>query len=621
MRKHIRLPAFILALLLILPLCTVLSLGSFAGELTMGYEPDAATASLPGYCAGTITITPGSDSRKTGWYALYLASDNEVLSGYEPVAQEQITGKKVTITLPYGMYLPEKATSLVLFEGAAKTPSDRSLEKASAIVKLEKEALRLKDAQFTFASVSDVHLNYDDHGYGASAKWTAALDFFKSKKMEMVVISGDLTESGGKTDYDRYTAAIKASEYPADQIYSAKGNHDVPNTNLFLTATAQADQIHPFPGSAYFHVLKKGEEHEKDNLFIFMAQELSSTSASASTDNFSSTQLDWLEDLLIRYAGTNTNIFIIEHALMRNFGPGDRINGAYGEPIVLDERFDGNMRFKALLTEYKEVIMMSGHTHLSFYELLNYSDEQGTAARMIHNSSVSQPRSYTSSGSISYNSEGRTNARSGSEGYLVYVYEDYILYVGYNLTTKRIIPRACYLLDSYSEERADVVDLSLKRAPDKTIYTVGEWFDGAGMEIEATFADGSKKIVSGWGVSKVGKLDESDDSVEIYYGSLEKTVKVPIRVGGEDVTLPFEGKGSLEAPYLIETAEDFKALTDLFNKSKDAANIFGSGLHFRQTADIDMTDVAGYKGTPANGDDKRYFGGNYDGGGYTLTVN
>ncbi|MBQ7847991.1 MAG: hypothetical protein IJ344_06850, partial [Clostridia bacterium] len=64
-----------------------------------------------------------------------------------------------------------------------------------------------------------------------------------------------------------------------------------------------------------------------------------------------------------------------------------------------------------------------------------------------------------------------------------------------------------------------------------------------------------------------------------------------------------------------------KALTDLFNKSKDAANIFGSGLHFRQTADINMTDVAGYKGTPANGDDKRYFGGNYDGGGYTLTVN
>ncbi len=623
MRKHIRLPAFVLALLLILPLCTVLPLGSFAGELTMHYEPDAATASLPGYCAGTITITPGTDSRKTGWYALYLASDSEVLSGYEPVAQEKITGKKVSITLPYGMYLPEKATSLVLFEGASKTPSDRSLEKASAIVKFEKEALSLKDAQFTFASVSDVHLNYDDHGYGASDKWTAALDFFNQKKMDMVVMTGDMTESGGKTDYDRYKNAVEASSYPANKIYEAKGNHDATENTLFLkyTVDENTDQIHPFPGSPYFHVLKKGAENQKDNLFIFMAQELSATGNTASQDNFSKTQLDWLEDLLIRYAGKNTNIFVIEHSLMRNFGPGDRINGAYGGPILLEERFDGHMRFKELLTEYKEVILMSGHTHLSFYELVNYSDEQGTAARMIHNSSVSQPRSYTSSGTISYNSEGRTNARSGSEGYLVYVYEDHILYVGYNLTTKRIIPRACYLLDSYSEERADVVDISLKRAPDKTVYSVGEWFNGAGMQIEATFANGSKQVVSGWGVSNVGKLTENDKYVEIYYGSLEKTLKVEIRVGAESTALPFEGAGSIDSPYLIKTAEDFKKLTDLFNGSKDASNIFGTGLHFRQTADIDMTNVTGYKGTPANGDDKRYFGGNYDGGGYTLTVN
>ena len=33
-----------------------------------------------------------------------------------------------------------------------------------------------------------------------------------------------------------------------------------------------------------------------------------------------------------------------------------------------------------------------------------------------------------------------------------------------------------------------------------------------------------------------------------------------------------------------------------------------------------MTGVEGYAGTPANGNSKRYFGGNYDGDGYTLTV-
>ncbi|MBE6870766.1 MAG: hypothetical protein E7491_02330 [Ruminococcaceae bacterium] len=351
-----------------------------------------------------------------------------------------------------------------------------------------------------------------------------------------------------------------------------------------------------------------------------MAQELKPNYLTATQDNFSAQQLDWLEDLLIRYSGTNTNIFIIEHSLMRNFGPGDRVNGAYADPIMLDEKFPGNMRFKALLTEYKEAILMTGHTHLSFYEMLNFSDENGTAARMIHNSSTCQPRSYTASGSMSYNSEGATTLTEGSEGYIVSVYDDYILYTGYNLTTGKIIPRACYLLSSYSENREDAVSISLKKAPDKTVYTPGEWFDGKGMEIEATFKDGTKKVVLGWGVSNVGKLTPENPVVEIFYGKVKESIKINISFENESKA-PFKGEGSLENPYLIENAADFKALTDLFNASETESDMYGKGLYFRQTADIDMSGVEGYAGTPASGGSKLFFGGNYDGGGYTLTVN
>ena len=612
--------------LLITLLTLSLSFFSFAEEnATLSFAPDPMTEGVPGYTAGTVTVTKGTKSLKSGWYALCFADDKGTLDGYEAIARVPIaSGDTTEIPLPYGMYLPPKATRLVLFEGATKGIAIGKIDKAVASFDLPQSTLDLGKAEFTFASVSDVHLNYDDHGYGASPKWTAALNFFAEKKMDIVVMTGDMTESGGKTDYERYKKAVEASSYPANQIYEAKGNHDSPENTLFLkyTVDENTDQVHPYPGSPYFHLLKKGEEGQRDNLFIFMAQELSATGNTASEENFSETQLDWLEDLLVRYAGKNTNIFIIEHSLMRNFGPGDRINGAYGGPILLEERFDGHMRFKELLTEYKEAILMSGHTHLSLYELLNFSDERGSAARMIHNSSVSQPRSYTASGTISYNSEGATTATKGSEGYLVYVYSDHILYVGYNLTTGKIIPAACYLMKAYDEDRSEVSDISLKTAPKKTEYAVGEWFNGEGMEIEATLKDGSKKIVSGWGVSKVGALTEDDTFVEIYYGSLEKTVKVEISVGKKsEGGLPFRGEGSLEKPYLIEDAEDFMALTDLFNASKSSSAMFGKGLHFRQTADIDMTDYQGYKGTPANGDDKRYFAGNYDGGGYTLTVN
>lgn len=622
MKKKSRILILSCIVVLFSVLLTTFALHSFAAEeATITYEFDKNISELSGYGAGKITITPGTNSRKTGWYVICFADASGVLDNCEPIAKVAITGKAVTVEMPYGMYLPEKATRIVLFEGASKTISTSDITKAVSSYTLpESKKLTLLNPELTFASVSDVHLNYDDHNYGASAKWTAALNFFNSQGVEMVVISGDLTESGGLVDYNRYTAAVSASTFPIDKIYEAKGNHDSPENTYFMMTTKGKDQVHPYSNSPYFHLLKKGENGAKDNLFIFMAQELTSTSSSATQDNFSTAQLDWLEDLLIRYSGTNTNIFVIEHAMMRNFGPGDRVNGAYGEPIVLDEKFPGNMRFKALLTEYKEVILMSGHTHLSLYEMLNFSDENGTAARMIHNSSTSQPRSYTSSGTISYNSEGATTDKKGSEGYIVTVYGDYIIYTGYNLTTGKIIPRATYILSSYSENRDDVVSISLKKAPDKLLYTAGEWFDGAGMEIEATFKDGSKKVVSGWGVSNVGKLDPENPVVEIYYGTVKETVKINISFKN-DSGLPFKGEGSIENPYLIENSADFKALTDLFNASKTEAGMFGTGLCFRQTADIDMTGVEGYNGTPANGDDKRFFGGNYDGGGYTLTVN
>ena len=193
-------------------LLVTLALNSFAAEqATLHYQFDAATEALPGYGAGVVTITPGTESRKSGWYALCFANDEGVLPDYEPIAKAAITGKTVEIEMPYGMYLPPKATKLALFEGAAKAVNTSSIDKAVATLALpENKGLVLKDESLSFASVSDVHMNYDDHNYGASAKWTAALNFFNEKQMDMVVISGDLTESGGKTDYDRYTAAVAA---------------------------------------------------------------------------------------------------------------------------------------------------------------------------------------------------------------------------------------------------------------------------------------------------------------------------------------------------------------------------------------------------------------------------
>lgn len=611
-----RILSLICTLLLLTQLLPVLPL--FAADMpTVTYTFANAR---PGDGEGTLTFTPGSST--TGYYNLYYADENGILPDYEPLVTTGIKSNAVTVKLPQAMLLPPEATMLLLFTSTTKAPASTAAEDAAAVYTLPAEKLvSLGDATFTFASVSDAHMNYDSDGYGSSAKWTAALNFFAEKNMEAVILSGDMTSSGGTTDYTRYQDAIAASNYPASQIYEAQGNHDSQQVARFLSVTSGGDEVHPFAGSAWFYKLFPGEEGEKDNLFIFMAQELSATNATPTSNNFSTRQLDWVEGLLESYAGTDTNIFLVQHAVIHNFGPGDRYDGVYVEPMHFDDKYPGNMRLKALLTEYKEVIMMTGHTHLSLYENCNFGDEQGSAARMIHNSSTSQPRSYTSSGSISYNSEGKTTETTGSEGYLVYVYGDYVSYIGYNLTAKKIIPQASFLLDSYSENRADALSISVTTAPAKTDYLAGEWFQGAGMVVEATFADGTTAPVKGWGLSKVGGLKATDTTVQVTYGDCEP-VSIPISViqpsvHGEGV---LAGNGSAEDPFLIQSASDFATLTALFNKSTSSSSPCGKGYYYRQTADIDMTGYEGYAGTNASGSGKRYFGGIYNGDGHTVTV-
>ncbi len=586
------------------------------GSVTVDYQFAKTAADRPGDAQGTITLTPSKSGRTLGYYHLFFSRKGTILQDYEAIAVQKITGEDVEIELPYGMLLPPDATEILVFEDQSATR--RSFQKetpAAAIVFPAQKCVTLGEIRYSFASVSDVHLNYAD--YGAADKWTAALDFFAELGLESVIVSGDMTGDGTDAEYQAYLDAIEASYYSVEDIYEGRGNHDSQRNDAFLEYTENGDEVRPFADAPYFYVLKEAKGEYKDNLFIFMAQELNATGTTHTQDNFSTAQLDWLEGLLEEYAGTQTNIFLIQHAVIHNFGPGDRYDGVYVQPMIFSSQYPNNLRFKGLLTKYKEIIMMSGHTHLSLYDWLNYSDEEGTAARMIHNSSISQPRCYTADGSISYNSEGKTTKTEGSEGYAAYVYDDYILYVGYNLTTGKIIPRASFLLDSYTEQRDVVTALELITPPTKTVYREGEAFDARGLSLMATWEDGTKEVVRGWELAPVGALSQDDRQITLTFGG--KTLSVSITVKGAESD--FAGEGSKESPYLIQTAEDFLKLTECFNGATDASSPYGAGKFFLQTADIDMTGVAGYAGTSAQGGKKYYFGGCYDGGGHTLTVN
>lgn len=84
---------------------------------------------------------------------------------------------------------------------------------------------------------------------------------------------------------------------------------------------------------------------------------------------------------------------------------------------------------------------------------------------------------------------------------------------------------------------------------------------------------------------------------------------ITITVGENTLSEP---DGTRARPYLIETAEDFKTLSDGILAGNDY-----SGVYFRQTKNIDLSGVAGYTGVGSS----QTFAGFYDGAGHTINVN
>ncbi|MBQ3489145.1 MAG: bacterial Ig-like domain-containing protein [Clostridia bacterium] len=90
----------------------------------------------------------------------------------------------------------------------------------------------------------------------------------------------------------------------------------------------------------------------------------------------------------------------------------------------------------------------------------------------------------------------------------------------------------------------NIVSLELIKVPDKTKYVVGEALDLTGLELKATFGDGSTEILTSASAS-VGTFDKVEHSVELKYGnqSVSFSVEVVDISSIEMISLPSASKG------------------------------------------------------------------------------
>lgn len=450
--------AIILAMLVLLSsiVCTA-CVANAAGGLTLSYNFTGAEANKAGFAEGTISLTANSSS-DAGTYYLYWANSTKALGGYRHIAMLNVSSGTATYKMLDHTAIPPKATQMIAIKGstsAAPAVSSRTVANAAATWTIpSNKILSTGNAIYSFGAFSDPQLANDKYGEGKypfdEKHWAAALETFSRRGMDFLASSGDIVndQNGGQTyaaEYRAYQKILADSSF-VNPVWECNGNHDVHvtwhsstpvNNTPFVKGTGLDSKIETInKNKAYFEVT----EPTTGDHFLFMAQEGGFDTNQG--NQFSDAQLAWLEGLLKKYHGDGKNIFIFEHANVEGWGSGDKPSAPYYYDLGMKRSQAATDKFCRLMETYKECIIVTGHTHLELSAHLNYSDNNGTSAVMMHNSAIGGVRRLIN-GSVNRDpKEGLT------EGYFVDVYNNCVIFNGANLWSDEIMPDCTYIIET-----------------------------------------------------------------------------------------------------------------------------------------------------------------------------
>ena len=374
-----------------------------------------------GYADGTISLQTSGETN-TGKYYIKWADENGELSEYEEITVFEMLGANAIQTYNF------IKLNLIPIEASRIVAIKDNVIKASFDIPSNK---RITDSKkLSFGLISDMHV---DGSGGSSSEanddFVRALKYFDSKHVDMNILTGDAVNNGLLVDLEAFKNLKESSTNVP--LYVCRGNHDTYND-------CNADNFTKYIEENGLHF----EKEIKGDKYLFIG-----LNAENFTTPFKSESMEWLKSKLEEYK--NQRVFLMQHVFVGETG---NIGGLYPHSDGFDMTEGTRSReFVDLLSKYRNVVMFTGHSHLDFDlqrlgENANVASRTKTLCHRVHTPSTSKPRKND------INTEdipdNTYTYREGSQGYLVDVYNNYIVLHGIDFEKGLLLPYAQYILDT-----------------------------------------------------------------------------------------------------------------------------------------------------------------------------
>jgi len=300
---------------------------------------------------------------------------------------------------------------------------------------------------YSFGIISDLHISHNASvAWKPIPKFDGALTLFENKGCAFCIACGDLTNTGF---YLRTNESTAGTEYLDERqftfykevcdkhtipVYEICGNHE---SYYGMPITNNLDKLETYTGKG---VLSYTVEQGND-LFILCGQDHGSSV-------MSDADFQWLGETL--EANKNKRCFVFIHSHIDDNVEGgveDSGNPCYARENSIFGYWGATKRtnFINLMKQYPNTILFHGHTHIKFEAQefdkdANYSEENGF--KSVHVPSSGSPRELV-------DEKGTwVAAEDESQGYIVDVYEDYVVLNGMDLINNKPVGLGVYKIDT-----------------------------------------------------------------------------------------------------------------------------------------------------------------------------